>query len=61
MQDYRSDWRVDEGLTFSSSIASKKKPKWTTLMMIDSQAVKNTCNASIVSLMILFLQIYQRY
>ncbi len=24
----------------------KKKPKWTTLMIIDSQAVKNTCNAS---------------
>jgi len=23
-----------------------KKPKWTTLIMIDSQAVKNTCNAS---------------
>ena len=27
----------------------KKKPKWTTLMMADSQAVKNTCNASIES------------
>ena len=27
----------------------KKKPKWTTLIMIDSQAVKNTCNASIES------------
>ena len=26
-----------------------KKGKWTTLMMIDSQAVKNTCNASIDS------------
>jgi len=26
-----------------------KKPQWTTLMMIDSQAVKNTCNASIES------------
>ena len=24
----------------------KKKPQWTTLIMIDSQAVKNTCNAS---------------
>jgi transposase len=24
----------------------RKKPQWTTLMMIDSQAVKNTCNAS---------------
>jgi len=27
----------------------KKKPKWTTLIIIDSQAVKNTCNASIDS------------
>jgi transposase len=28
---------------------AKKRPKWTTLIMIDSQAVKNTCNASIES------------
>lgn len=27
----------------------KKKPQWTTLIIIDSQAVKNTCNASIES------------
>ena len=27
----------------------KKKAKWTRLMMIDSEAVKNTCNASIES------------
>jgi hypothetical protein len=33
-----------------------KKAKWTTLMIIDSQAVKNTCNASIESLIVLFLQ-----
>ena len=26
-----------------------KKPKWTTLIIIDSQAVKNTCNASVES------------
>ena len=26
-----------------------KKPKWTTLMMGDSQAVKNTCNAGVAS------------
>ena len=25
----------------------EKKPQWTTLIMIDSQAVKNTCNASV--------------
>ena len=27
----------------------QKKPKWTTLIIIDSQAVKNTCNASVTS------------
>lgn len=27
----------------------KKKPKWTTLIIVDSQAVKNTCNASVDS------------
>ncbi len=27
----------------------KKKAKWTTLIIIDSQAVKNTCNASVES------------
>jgi hypothetical protein len=27
----------------------KKKPKWTTLIIVDSQATKNTCNASIES------------
>ncbi len=27
----------------------KKKPKWTTLIIIDTQAVKNTCNASVDS------------
>lgn len=27
----------------------KKKPQWTTLIIIDSQAVKNTCNASVDS------------
>jgi transposase len=28
---------------------SQKKPQWTTLIMIDSQAVKNTCNAGVES------------
>jgi hypothetical protein len=36
-----------------------KKPKWTTLIIIDSQAVKNTCNAGVNSFMLLFLQINQ--
>ncbi|MEG4960672.1 MULTISPECIES: hypothetical protein [unclassified Microcoleus] len=51
----------DESFAFSSTIASLKKPQWTTLMMIDSQAVKNTFNASIASLMLLFSQINQWY
>ena len=29
--------------------AQAKKPNWTTLILIDSQAVKNTCNASVAS------------
>ena len=28
----------------------RKKGQWTTLMIVDSQAVKNTCNASIESI-----------
>ncbi len=28
---------------------AEKKPKWTTLIIVDSQATKNTCNASIDS------------
>ncbi|WP_263627845.1 transposase [Komarekiella delphini-convector] len=39
----------DKCLTWTSARAGKKKPKWTTLMIIDSQAVKNTCNASVDS------------
>jgi Transposase DDE domain len=38
---------IDECLTWASPRAGKKKPKWTTLIIIDSQAVKNTCNASV--------------
>jgi hypothetical protein len=33
----------------SGTRTSKKKPKWTTLIIVDSQAVKNTCNASVKS------------
>ena len=29
--------------------SGQKKPKWTRLLLIDSQAVKNTCNASVES------------
>jgi len=27
-------------------IQAEKKPKWTTLIIVDSQATKNTCNAT---------------
>jgi transposase len=33
----------------SKSVGSEKKPQWTTLIIIDSQGFKNTCNASIES------------
>jgi hypothetical protein len=40
----------DDGrIARSDKSASKKKPKWTTLIIIDSQATKNTCNASVES------------
>ncbi|MEB3278066.1 MAG: hypothetical protein VKK42_04000 [Lyngbya sp.] len=32
-----------------STPTGQKKAKWTTLIIIDSQAVKNTCNASVES------------
>ena len=35
--------------TCSSARTGQKKPQWTTLLLIDSQAVKNTCNASVKS------------
>ncbi|MHC5854801.1 transposase [Nostoc sp.] len=38
--------QTDEHLTRSSTRTGEKKAKWTTLLIIDSQAVKNTCNAS---------------
>ena len=42
--------RRDYGQTsLSGQRTSQKKAKWTTLIIIDSQAVKNTCNAGIES------------
>jgi hypothetical protein len=40
---------LDERLTWTSAGTSEKKAQWTTLLLIDSQAVKNTCNASVES------------
>jgi hypothetical protein len=47
--DSRNYREVDGALAWASTPAGKKKQKWTRLIMIDSQAVKNTCNASIES------------
>ena len=44
-----SNRRADESITSPSTRTGQKKGKWTTLMLVDSQAVKNTCNASIES------------
>jgi hypothetical protein len=52
---YYKHWRADGVIDqimdalHSTKRTSKKKPKWTTLIMVDSQAVKNTCNASVES------------
>lgn len=40
---------ADECLAWSCPRTSQKKAKWTTLIIIDSQAVKNTCNASVAT------------
>jgi hypothetical protein len=37
---------ADEHFTSTNTQTGEKKPKWTTLIIIDSQAVKNTCNAA---------------
>jgi transposase len=45
----RSHRCPDAPVTWASARTSEKKAKWTTLLIIDSQAVKNTCNASVES------------
>jgi len=44
-----SNWATDERLTSTSAGTGEKKALWTTLIIIDSQAVHNTCNASVKS------------
>lgn len=39
----------DDDVAWESARTREKKPKWTTLLIIDSQAVKNTCNAGVES------------
>ncbi|MEH2151662.1 transposase [Nostoc sp.] len=45
----RSARADDDNITWESALQRQKKPKWTTLIIIDSQAVKNTCNAGVES------------
>lgn len=42
-------WRKSWSSFMLKFESRSKKPKWTRLIMIDSQAVKNTCNASVES------------
>jgi len=44
-----SNYTIDECTPWTSARTSQKKAKWTTLIIIDSQAVQNTCNASVES------------
>lgn len=53
---YYKQWReagvldtISKELHAQTREQSKKKPKWTTLIIVDSQATKNTCNASVES------------
>lgn len=45
----RSNGENHDRITSSGTSAGEKKPQWTTLIIIDSQAVDNTCNASVES------------
>jgi hypothetical protein len=45
----RSDRNAHGEITCPGAGTGKKKQKWTRLIIIDSQAVKNTCNASVES------------
>lgn len=49
MASRRGDRAHNDHNPSPSERTSKKKGKWTTLIIIDSQAVKNTCNASVKS------------
>ena len=58
-KQWRGEGTIEEIMkTLHGQLREKinKKPEWTTLILVDSQAVKNTCNAESASLMILFLQ-----
>lgn len=45
----RGNQETNERPTWASTRTGEKKAKWTTLIIIDSQVVKNTCNASVES------------
>ncbi|MGD1805027.1 transposase [Dapis sp. BLCC M126] len=41
--------KIYKCITFLTTSTGKEKTRWTTLIIIDSQAVKNTCNAGVES------------
>lgn len=43
------NWATNDWVTWTSAWTGEKKAKWTRLIIIDSQAFKNTCNASVTS------------
>ena len=45
----RVDWEANDAGSWGHPRTGQKKAKWTTLIIIDSQAVKNTCNAGVES------------
>ena len=60
MASRRGNRKYQRYSAWSSAATGKKKAKWTTLIIIDSQAVKNTCNALLKVKGVLFLQSNQR-
>ena len=53
--------RNSDYIAFPGARTCPKKPQWTRLLIIDSQAVKNTCTASVESKGFCHLHLHQRY
>lgn len=49
MAQCRRHRATDDHFASTSASTGKKKPQWTRLIVVDSQAVKNTCNARVES------------
>ncbi len=57
----RGNQETNERSTWASTRTGEKKAKWTTLIIIDSQSVKNTCNASVEPFGLLQVQSHEWY